>query len=100
MPFVREFPHEPSGSRMERLPEAIVTLTWLRDAMAFVGVDYPNVRILDLPVCVHILAEVGARHRLVQLPLDQSLVSRLDDSISVGVPGEEAKGNVSIGLSV
>ena len=88
MPFVREFPHEPAGEvGWDDFRRRLVTLTWLRDAVASVGVDYPNVRILDSAICVAIFPEVGARHRLVQLTLDQGLVSRLDNSISVGVTG-------------
>src|SRR5438046_1153891 len=68
--------------------------------MAFIGLGYLNVRTLDPSVCVEILAEIGARHGLVQLTLNERLIGPANPAISVGVAGEEAEGNISMGLSV
>ena len=47
------------------------SLLALRDGVAPVIFDYRNIRILDPSVRVEVLAEIGARHGLVQLALDQ-----------------------------
>ena len=85
---------------MGRLPEAIVTLTRLRDTVASVGADYTNVRPPDPTVCVEILPEIGACHGLVQLTLNERLIGPVNQTTSVRVTHEEAKQNVSMRLSV
>jgi hypothetical protein len=68
----------------------------LREAVAGVNPDYLNVRTIDLAVCVEILPEVSARYGLVKLTLNKPLISWGDSPVSIGVPGKEAKRNVSM----
>jgi hypothetical protein len=44
-----------------------------------------EIRILDPTVSVKVLAEVCARHRLVQLPLNQRLIGLAHQTTGVGV---------------
>ena len=63
----------------------MIRLTRLRDGVALVDFCDLNVRILDPTVCVEILSEIGARHGLVQLTLNEGLIGLGNRPIGVGV---------------
>ena len=63
-----------SGMTIERTPESRGSFLELLDRVAFVGLHQIGVPTLDPTVGVEILAEIGARHRLIHLALNESLV--------------------------
>src|ERR1051325_7622289 len=76
------------ASEWRQYPQSNQTL-W--DRVAFVGLDQIGVRILNLSVRVHVIADVRGRYWLVYLTFDLLLVWFIHDPIGIRIGGEEAK---------
>src|SRR4030095_3224292 len=68
--------------------------------MSPVGPHQIAVRTSNPTVCGEILAEIGARHRLVRLALDERQIGFANNTIGVGVRDKETKRNISMGLPI
>jgi hypothetical protein len=68
--------------------------------VTFVGLHSIDVLAIDPAVCGDILTEIGARHRLTYLALDQSLIGFANNAIGVCVTDKETKLDVAVRLAV
>ncbi len=86
--------------RSAEFPETQLPFPRLRDSVTPVGLHYIDVGILNPTVCVEILAEIGARHRLIQLALDEPLIGLGNNTIGVGVADKETKLDIPMRLPI
>lgn len=64
--------------------------------MALVSPHNLNVPACDPTVSVQVVAEVGARHGLVELVLNRSLIGSTYGPVGIRITSEETKTNISV----
>ena len=89
--------HSHPGTTIGQPPIAFLEL-W--DRVSLVGPHQIAIRTSNPTVCGEILAEIGARHRLVRLALDERQIGFANNTIGVGVRDKETKRNISMGLPI
>ena len=68
--------------------------------MAFVILNYLNIRFLDPATGIKILPKISTRRRLVSVTLNEHLIRLGNSAIPIGVPGKETEGNIAMRSSV